>query len=43
MTLQVTDGRDADGSVDSTVDDLINLTITITDVNEPPRVRLVGG
>ena len=37
VTLQVTDGRDADGSVDSTVDDLINLTITVTDVNEPPE------
>ena len=37
LTLQVTDGRDADGSVDSTVDDLINLTITVTDVNEPPE------
>ena len=37
MTLQVTDGKDENGSVDSTVDDLINLTITVTDVNEPPE------
>ena len=37
LTLQVTDGKDENGSVDSTVDDLINLTITVTDVNEPPE------
>ena len=37
LTLQVTDGRDENGSVDSTVDDLIDLTITVTDVNEPPE------
>ena len=37
LTLEVTDGWDENGSVDSTVDDLINLTITVTDVNEPPE------
>ena len=37
LTLHVTDGRDENGSVDSTVDDLIDLTITVTDVNEPPE------
>ena len=37
LTVHVTDGKDDNGSVDSTVDDLINLTITVTDVNEPPE------
>ena len=37
LTVHVTDGRDENGSVDSTVDDLINLIITVTDVNEPPE------
>ena len=37
MTLQVTDGRDADGNADTSVDDTIALIITVTDVNEPPE------
>ena len=37
LTVQVTDGKDENGSVDSTVDDLIDLIITVTDVNEPPE------
>ena len=37
LTVQVTDGRDESGSIDSTVDDSIILTITVTDVNEPPE------
>ena len=37
LTVQVTDGRDESGSIDSTVDDSIILTISVTDVNEPPE------
>ena len=37
LAVQVTDGKDENGSVDSTVDDLINLTITVTNENEPPE------
>ena len=36
LTVQVTDGKDGNGSVDSTVDDLINLTITVTEIIENP-------
>ena len=37
LTVQVTDGKDAVGNADTSVDDTIALTITVTDVNEPPR------
>ena len=37
VTLQVTDGKDADGNADTSVDDATALTITITDVNERPE------
>ena len=37
VTLQVTDGRDGDGNSDASVDDTISVTITVTDVNEPPE------
>ena len=37
LTVQVTDGRDADGNADTAVDDMIALILTVTDVNEPPR------
>ena len=37
LTLEVTDGRDADGNADTAVDHTIALIITITDVNEPPQ------
>ena len=37
VTLQVTDGKDADGNADTSVDDATALTIAVTDVNEPPR------
>ena len=37
LTLEVTDGRDADGNADTAADDSINLIITVTDVNEPPQ------
>ena len=37
LTLEVTDGRDADGNADTAVDHTIALIITVTDVNEPPQ------
>ena len=37
VTLSVTDGRDDYGHVDTTVDDIIDVTITVDDVNEPPQ------
>ena len=37
LTLEVTDGRDADGNADTAVDHTIALIITVTDVNEPPE------
>ena len=36
LTVQVTDGRDENGDPDTSVDDSIDVTIRITDVNEPP-------
>ena len=36
LTLQVTDGRNEKGDPDTSVDDSIDVTIRITDVNEPP-------
>ena len=40
LTLEVTDGRDADGNADTAVDHTIALIITVTDVNEPPSSTL---
>ena len=39
VTVQVTDGKDAAGNADTSVDDTIGVTITVTNVNEPPRIR----
>ena len=36
VTVQVSDGKDADDNPDVSVDDSIAVTITVTDVNEPP-------
>ena len=36
VTLQVTDGRDAEGNTDTSVDDTVEVSITVTDVNEAP-------
>ena len=36
VMVTVTDGRDADDNVDAAVDDTIRVTITVTNVNEPP-------
>ena len=37
VTVQVTDGKDAGGNADTSVDDTIGVTITVTNVNEPPE------
>ena len=37
LTLQVTDGRNEKGDPDTSVDDSIDVTIRITNVNEPPE------
>ena len=37
LVVQVTDGQDADGKPDNSVDATINVTITVTGVNEPPE------
>ena len=37
LTVQVTDGKDENGNIDTTVDDTITLIIMVTDVNEPPE------
>ena len=37
LTVQVTDGKNAAGNADTAVDDSIDVTITVTDVNELPE------
>ena len=37
LVVQVTDGQDADGNPDNSVDAEIGVIITVTDVNEPPE------
>ena len=36
LTLSVTDGKDKQGNDDASVDDSVNVNITVTNVNEPP-------
>ncbi len=36
LTVQVTDGKDEGGNPDTNVDDSIEMTISVKDVNEPP-------
>ena len=36
LSVSVTDGKDANGNPDTAADDTIAVTITVTDVNEPP-------
>ena len=36
VTVNVTDGKNAGGTADTTTDDTIAVTINVTDVNEPP-------
>ena len=38
VTVTVSDGKAADGTVDTTIDDSAEVTVAITDVNEPPEV-----
>ncbi len=40
VTVSVRDGKDADGNNDTTIDDLITVTISVTDLNEPGAVTL---
>ena len=35
--MQVSDGKDAGGNADTSVDDTIGVTITVTNINEPPE------
>ena len=37
LTVQVTDGKNAEGNADTSVGDLIDVTIAVTDVNESPE------
>ena len=38
LTLNVKDGKDRQGNDDTSVDDSVDVTIRVTNVNEPPRV-----
>ena len=38
ITVSVHDGKDLDGNTDLTADDTIDVTVTVTDVDEPPTV-----
>ena len=40
IVVQVTDNTDSGGNVDDSVDAEIGVTITVTDVNEPPEFEL---
>ena len=36
VTVSVSDKKDADGNTDAVIDDTVTVTISVTDVNEPP-------
>ena len=38
FTVSVTDGKDAHGNADPTIDDMISVTVTVNDVDEGPTV-----
>ena len=38
LTVSVSDGRARDGSADAAVDDTVEVTVTVTDENEPPEL-----
>ena len=38
LTVSVHDGKDSSGNVDTTTDDTVDVTITVTGENEPPKV-----
>ena len=38
VTVEVHDGKAADGSPSTAIDDSIDVTIMVTDVNEPPTL-----
>ena len=41
VTVNVTDGKNASGTADTTADDTIAVTINVTDVNEPPAAPTI--
>ncbi len=41
MVVQITDGRDAEGNADPSIDDEIGVVIRVLDVNEPPAAAAV--
>ena len=43
VSVSVHDGKDANGDPDTTVDDTIAVTISVTDVNEPPQFPSSAG
>ena len=42
VTVQVSDGKNAQGGTDTTVDDTVNVTITVRNQNEPPEITSTG-
>ena len=38
VIVSVHDGKEADGSTSTSIDDTISVTITVTDINEPPTI-----
>ena len=42
VTVSVSDGKDIDGNPDTATDDTIDVTINVTDVNDPPEFPSAG-
>ena len=42
VTVQVSDGKNAQGGTDTTVDDTVDVTITVVNVNEAPEITSRG-
>ena len=42
LTVRVTDGKDESGNPNSEIDDSIDVTVRVTNVNEPPDVSSLG-
>ena len=43
LTVSVRDGKDANGAADTVEDDSIDVTITVTDANDPPAFTTETG
>ena len=41
ITVNVSDGQDADGQADNAIDDMVMVTITVTNLNEPGSVTVM--